>query len=164
MPEAFAVQIDDREIRAALQRTLAATGNLTPVMKAIGERLVRSTEERFDTETAPDGTPWKPLKATTLYGSYKKKKSTKAGEPTAAFSRYLSGRKILTLSGELRGSIFSKPGQDQVAVGTGKIYGATHQFGRGKIPARPFLGITDADRNEILELLREHIEHAMAEK
>jgi phage virion morphogenesis protein len=169
MAEAFAIVIDDSEVRAALQRALAATGNLSPVMKAIGERLLRSTEERFETETAPDGTAWKPLQLGSLYGGFGKKKFTKAGTLSAAFQRYLDRRQILTLSGELRGSIFSKPGRDQVAVGTGKIYGAIQQLGglagRGlktTIPARPFLGVTEADRSEILELLREHIEQAMA--
>lgn len=162
MPEAFSVQIDDSEVRAALQRTMAATGDLRPVMKAIGERLLRSTEERFETETAPDGTAWTPLKASSIAAGYKKPKRTPVkGHMTAAFTRYLANRKILTLSGQLRGSIFSRPAADHVAVGTGKVYGATQQLGRGVIPARPFLGVTTADRQEILDLLAEHLEQAM---
>lgn len=169
MAEAFAIEIDDSEVRAALQRTLAATGNLSPVMKAIGERLLRSTEERFETETAPDGTAWQPLAPGSAEAGFKNKKTPVKGLLSAAFSRYLAGRKILTLSGQLRGSIYSKPAKDQVAVGTGKIYGAIHQLGgqagRGRkvtIPARPFLGVTDSDRSEILELLGDHVAQAMA--
>lgn len=163
MPASFEVQIDDREVRAALKRALVSTGDLTPVMKAIGERLLRSTEERFDTETAPDGTPWKPLKASSLGAGYKKAKRTPVkGQLTAAYKRYLADRKILTRSGQLRSTIFSRPASDHVAIGTGKIYGATHQFGRGEIPARPFLGVTTADQQEILDLLSEHVSRAMA--
>ncbi|WP_051361141.1 phage virion morphogenesis protein [Desulfuromonas sp. TF] len=168
MAEAFSIQIDDTEVRAALQRAQAATGNLSPVMKAIGERMVRSTEERFETETAPDGTRWEPLAASSLGSGFKKKKTKQDGTLTAAFSRYLASRQILTRSGELRGSIYSRPGSDQVSIGTGKVYAAIHQLGgkagRGRkvaIPARPFLGVTDADRVEILELLREHMEMAL---
>lgn len=163
MAEPFKVEIaiDDREIQAALQRSITANSNMRPVFKAIGERLLRSTEDRFDTETDPTGKPWAPLQISTLYAGYGKKKYTQKGMLTAAFSRYLGARKILTKSGQLRGSIYSKPTETQVAVGTGKIYGATHQLGRGNIPARPFLGVTEADRVEILALIQDHIDNAM---
>ncbi len=138
MADIFSVSIDDSEVRAALQRAMTATGNLRPVMKAIGERLLRSTEDRFATETAPDGSAWKPLK-----------------------DRTQSGRKILTKSHQLRGSFYRRATATSVAVGTGKIYGATHQFGRGAIPARPFLGITADDRVEIMDLLAEHLDQAL---
>lgn len=164
MADPFKVEIavDDSEIRAALQRSMTANSNMRPVFKVIGERLLRSTEERFDTETDPTGKPWAPLQISSLYAGYGKKKYTQKGMLTAAFSRYLGARKILTKSGQLRRSIYSKPTDTQVAIGTGKIYGATHQFGRGNIPARPFLGITVADRVEILELVQEYNEQALA--
>ncbi len=54
--------------------------------------------------------------------------------------------------------------RDSLEFGTDRKYGATHQLGdqeRG-IPARPFLGIDDQDRDEILAILRRHLEEALS--
>jgi phage virion morphogenesis protein len=45
-------------VRAALRRLLEATGDLSPVMREIGEALVDTTRQRFQAGRAPDGTPW----------------------------------------------------------------------------------------------------------
>jgi phage gpG-like protein len=41
--------------------------------------------------------------------------------------------------------------------GSNRVYAATHQFGRGKIPVRPFLGLGVGDRLEVLRLIEEWI-------
>ncbi|WP_321367602.1 phage virion morphogenesis protein [uncultured Desulfuromusa sp.] len=174
MAESFSVRIEDDQVQQALNRALKATGDLTPAMKAIGEHLLRSTEENFRGEHEPDGTPWKPLKVLSYHLGYsigkKKATHTKSGSLTAAFSKYLAGRKILTDSHELRNSIHYSASRTSVAIGSGKVYAALHQFGgkagRGKkvtIPARPFLGIGPGDRQEILAELRNHLETALKE-
>ncbi|MCF6267625.1 MAG: phage virion morphogenesis protein [Desulfuromusa sp.] len=172
MTESFNVRIEDDQLQRALNRVLKATGDLTPAMKAIGEHLLRSTEDNFRHEREPDGTPWKPLKVLSYHLGYKlrKKKAThtQSGSLTAAFSRYLAGRKILTDSHELRNSIYYNAGRTSVAIGSGKVYAAIHQFGgkagRGKkvtIPARPFLGIGSGDRKEILATIADHLKIAL---
>jgi phage gpG-like protein len=45
----------------------------------------------------------------------------------------------------------------EVVIGTNVQYAATHQFGRGKIPARPFLLVHDEDRREAASILLRHI-------
>ena len=131
---------------------LAAAGrDLTPVMRDIGEYLVRSTKDRFEQERAPDGSPWQPLSETTR----RRKKRNK--------------NRILTESGLLGGQIAYQAGPAEVLVGSGRVYAGTHQFGAkrgafgrtakggpipwGDIPARPFLGLSDADANEITALV-----------
>ena len=172
MADGFNVRIVEDEITPALQRTLDATGNLKPALQAIGEHLLRSTDDNFAKQRDPQGRPWKPLKVLSYHLAYtlgqKKRTHTKTGGLTAGFQRYIGSRKILTDSGELRGSIKYNASATRLEVGSGKVYSATHQFGgkagRGRkvtIPARPYLGIGPRDRIEILATLKSRIETAI---
>jgi len=173
MSSGFDVRIEDNEITPALQAALRATGNLTPAMKAIGEHMLRSTENNFRKQAAPDGTPWKPLKVLSYHLGYKMRKKkpthTRSGGLTAGFQKYLGARTILTDSKELRGSIHYRAGRTGVQWGSGKVYAAIHQLGgkagRGKkvtIPARPYLGVGPADRVEILDIVKNHLRATIA--
>ena len=44
---------------------------------------------------------------------------------------------------------------EALLLGTPAVYGATHQFGRDNIPARPFLGVSAADADDIMSALSE---------
>jgi len=57
--------------------------------------------------------------------------------------------KILQDTGRLRMSINFRTSGNQGYLGTNMIYAATHQFGRGSIPARPFLWFTDKAKRNI---------------
>jgi phage virion morphogenesis protein len=173
MATGFKVKVEDEQVKRALQRVIKATGDLTPAMKAIGEHMLRSTGSNFAGEHEPDGTPWKPLKVLSYHLAYALRKGkathTRRGRLTAGFQKYLAGRKILTDSGELRGSIAYRAGGSKVEWGTGKVYGAIHQFGgqagRNKkvtIPARPFLGVGPDDRSEIVNILENHLRAAIS--
>lgn len=120
--------------------------DLTPLFGQIGEYLKDSTTRRFEAQESPDGTPWAPLSP--AYARRKKKNADK----------------ILVLDGVLRDYTAYNPEPRSLEFGTGlqsKDYAASHQFGRDAIPARPFLGISDEDENEILLLLREYVETAL---
>lgn len=149
------------------------------LMPRLGEYLQGSTQARFKTQTAPDGTPWAPLKQ-----RYARRK------------RY-NKDKVLTLRGYLRSYIhYQVTGGDSVEVGSNQKYAAIHQFGGEidkperqaavryrsvagrvlfagkkhkratekavtipvhfvKIPARPFLGLSAEDDREISRIIRE---------
>lgn len=124
----------------ALQALARATGDRTPYFKDVGEYLKQSVEQRFREQVDPNRNPWISLSRST-----EKKRN----------------KKILTESKRLRRSIVYRASRDQLELGTNVIYAATHQFGRGPIPARPFLGFSDADRDEILTLASEHLERAV---
>ncbi|MEX0617539.1 MAG: phage virion morphogenesis protein [Pseudohongiellaceae bacterium] len=137
-------------------------GSTRPAMLDIGEHLQGSVEERFRTETDPEGNPWEPLSEFT--------KANKRND------------KILTESGGsgLRGSLHYSASNTSLEQGTNKIYAAIHQFGgtiRAKgsgglaigsekgafaivkqveIPARPYLGLSAEDRQVIDEILIRH--------
>jgi phage virion morphogenesis protein len=135
--------------------------NFTALHKEIGEHLVSSTQERFRTSTAPDGTRW----------------------PESIRAREEGGRTLRDTS-RLRNSIDCVARPDRVVVGTNVVYARIHQFGgeirarRAKylrfrigrrwalkrtvrIPARPFLGISDEDRTAIDKIIRNHLEERL---
>ena len=59
------IKYDDREVQRALNRLIAAGGDLTPAMREIAGHLADSVADSFDLERAPDGAPWKPIKEKT---------------------------------------------------------------------------------------------------
>ncbi len=172
MPE-ITIKVDGADaVRKKLQEVAGKVANLSPIMKAIGDRVTEQTNRRFEAGgPAPDGTPWKPPK----------KPNPKR-------------RGTLRVTDQLRDSIhFQMIGNNAVAIGTNKVYGPIHQFGgtinqgarselftrnrkdgrfakgtasgRGftfkertiNIPARPFLGLNAANSNEIIGLINEYI-------
>lgn len=138
-----------------------------PLLGAIGTLLVRNTQDRFDDETAPDGSSWAPLSP--LYAPHKRG----AGILRAAAMR-----------GGLQGSITSRVDGANVIVGSNKVYAAVHQFGatitpknpggrlilrdwKGRafasaaevtIPARPYLGLSRFDEVTILEATEDYLD------
>lgn len=107
----------------------------------IGEHLLNSHKARWSSEQAPDGTPWEPLDP-----EYQARKKKNAG-------------RILLLDGRLKDLLDYQTSADELLFGTNLIYGATHQFGDPKrgIPASPFLGLSESDRQDVLEILNEYL-------
>lgn len=143
----------------ALLKRIAALRSVdtAKAMRTIAEGLRTSTVERFDKSLSPEGKKWK----------------------TSVRAQGTNG-KTLVKSAVLKNSIRSEADKTGMAVGTNTIYAATHQFGadrvikpkrkkvlrfqingkwvskskvRVKIPARPFLGISEEDDEEIRDAL-----------
>jgi len=133
------ITVDDAEIRAGLRDLEDKIGNLQPFFRDIGEALLNSTRERFNTMRAPDGTPWASLSPG--YASRKRKNADL----------------ILVLNGYLHGLLTVQTSKDTLRIGTPLPYGATHQVGDASrhIPARPFLGLSESDTQDILDALEE---------
>lgn len=163
-----------KSAQKVLGKLAKQTSNLRPALKAMGEYLTLSTENRFNSETDPDGNKWKEVKPRTR----KRKKHSK----------------ILTEDGNLRGSIHPDiEGDSTLMVGTPSKYGAIHQLGgtikqegivvhlKGKgrntrfakaadadramkvnrkitMPARPYLGVSKEDEKELVAIAEEHLE------
>lgn len=122
------------------------------ILNSIGQQIKDQIRERFTTKTAPDGSPWK---------------------------KNITGTSILVRSGNLAGVMKHVVSGDEVLVGPfGKprLYAAIHQFGgtitpksakalrfqignrlihakKVTIPARPFLGLSDQNKLDILDAL-----------
>lgn len=131
--------LDTRNLDGLHHRIEGLAGmDTSSLMPRLGEALLASTQDRFNTETAPDGTPWQVLQPRTI----KRKRHNPA--------------RILTERGFLHRSIhYQILSPSSVVVGTNLVYGATHQYGRGGIPARPFLGLSDQDRSRIQDVIRD---------
>lgn len=162
------VEVDDRSVLAALNQLQGRVQNLAPAFSEIGERIQETTQARFSTSTAPDGSRWQPNSQATILGylgiktgSYQKK----SGKISANGAGYAINKKPLVASGLLKDSIHWQLVTGGVEIGTDRFAdaweagAAVHQFGsrNGRIPARPFLGLSDEDERTILEIIAEYL-------
>ena len=116
----------------------------------IGALLESSTQERIATEkTGPDGEPW--------------------AEWSEAYAATREPRHSLLIGNGLPGLLDSVQNYTRgpvVEVGTNLVYGAIHQFGGAEVgkpglPARPYLGLSDADRQDIADLVEGDLEEML---
>lgn len=156
---------DWRELHEALRRL--RKGIPEEVKKAIAEGILTRTHRRFEESRAPDGTPWPPLSPVTLMMEVKAKERAKGRRLTPREVHRITHRKPLVRESRLKNSISWKVVGNRIYVGTNLEYARIHQFGgyagRGRkvrIPARPYLGLTEEDREEAEALLREWIRRA----
>ncbi len=138
------IKLDLKDVFELSKRLEGLEKPLRPLMVQIANSLKNSTKERFETTKAPEGKTW-----------VKGKKAT---------------GKTLTLSGLLNQSITSFADGEKAIVGTNKIYAGIHQFG-GVIkqkkrsitmPARPFLGLSEDDKDTISYLINEHLNKGLS--
>ncbi|MDO4724712.1 phage virion morphogenesis protein [Vandammella animalimorsus] len=164
----------DNQSGRALDALLDRMSDLRPALKEIGEELAHSTKQRFVTATDPDGNAWEPNADTTLlrYGMRYRGNGGRKGQKRAA-ERIASKKPLTGESRQLARTIgYQVQNATTVAIGSPMIYAATQQFGAekgaygysrrgpipwGKIPARPFLGVSAQDRQNILDILQQHL-------
>lgn len=167
------VEIDDEEVNRALTKLFRSAQKPRPVLEQIGELLVDSTKRRFGTSTGPDGQRWAPNTPTTLFrylGVYKGSFSKRDGRLTKAGAARAGGKRpLIGETGSLSSQIhYEVDGSGTLEVGSPMIYAAAQQFGAkkrsfqgkapwGDIPARPFLGISDHDRTNILDTISDYL-------
>jgi len=145
----YSVRLNDSEIQEALNQLIKRGTDLTPAMANIGEELLISHDQRFRDQKSPDGIPWAPLSEAT--------KSLKSKNVDT----------ILVLNHVLSGTLNYQASSDNLLFGSPLEYAATHQFGRTtspnsmipnkEIPARPFLGVDESDRDMILDTLSDYL-------
>jgi phage gpG-like protein len=160
------IYLDDREANQLLTSIRTRYENLHDCLNRIGDEYIKRVDNRFETETDPDGNKWLPTKVLSNYlgfvgtrKGYKRHQAyTQDGRWRAAFTRYLDNKKILYMTGALRGDIHYQADDTSLTIGTsGRIpYAGIQQFGglagRGRkvrIPARPYLARNTADGMEL---------------
>lgn len=174
----ISITVDDREVLAALGRLVARSRDLRPAFADIGAALVLSTRRRFDATTGPDGVKWAANSPVTLARfaagpdgrriTNQDGRLRKAAALRLAYKKPLHGHTLL-----LRDRIAWRADSSGVTIGTNVVYAAAQQFGMkrgyagsnrrgrpipwGDIPARPFLGLSEADRREVLDILGAHL-------
>lgn len=145
----------------ALGKAAHKLGDTQALMESVGDALVSGTLKRFDAEEDPTGKKWKP--------------SARASA---------EGGKTLTDTALLRRSIDYAATPEKVMVGSNLPYARIHQKGgtvkpkKGKylkfkgldgkdvfvkevmIPARPYLGVSSEDMEEVRETMADFLKGA----
>lgn len=145
------IRIGDTEVRARAADLAGLDLDPAPLLRDIGEGLLLSVDDRFRAQTGPDGAKWAAL-----------------SEVTLARRRGISGL-ILHDSGHMRNDTIAYEVHGRTLLhGTNAIQGAVQQFGAparslgpvspwGDIPARPFIGLSADDEQEIAETALRHL-------
>ncbi|WNY75966.1 phage virion morphogenesis protein [Pasteurella multocida] len=136
-------EFDDNEIQRALANLLAL-GQGKDLMRKVANIVRQDVEDAFDHERAPDGKPWDKLDK-----RYQER-------------RYKNGYdgKILQMHGNLLNSLDIDYGDRFALIGVSEPYGQYHQKGTDKMPARPFLGVSETGVEEIKQLLQRELKKA----
>lgn len=177
------VEFDSPEAQSALDRLQQKLGDLSPALRDIGEYLMVAHHQRFKDQVAPDGTPWAALSPS--YQRRKKKNHNRIlfldGNLANRLRYQVSDSELQFGSNERYAAIHHFGGEINIAARSQKMYFKQNKDGsvgnrftkkknsnfeqwgtRGahtiKIPARPFLGTSEADNEEILLLLSEHLQ------
>lgn len=161
------------ELTRAMERLNLSQQDLLILNERVAAILEQSTHERFEEEKSPQGKAWEPLSEQTLIARARRRTRrkggasgfmTKRGNLSKRAQRIISSANILQDTARLLRSITSKARPEGAAVGTNLVYGAIHQLGgqagRGKkvkIPARPYLGVSGDDEQDLLDMLQEFI-------
>jgi phage virion morphogenesis protein len=145
------ITISSEQVTQALARVQAAALNMRPVFKDIGEHLTNTTRRRFEEGRGPDGEKW-------------------ALNSVLSTLNYKEGdRPLIGETGLLSTEIQYEADHDGVMVGSNKVQAAMMQFGGkksdfphlwGDIPARPFIGLSIEDEQEVLALCLDHLTRA----
>jgi phage virion morphogenesis protein len=159
------INVASEPVISVLNRLTERLGDLKVPFTDVGEYLLQSTDQHFREERAPDGTPWAPNSPVTIE-RYFAKRSGRPVYHTKAGKSVPGGKKILRDSGLLQDLMRYQATPTSLTVGTDRPYAAMQQFGGtraqypwlwGDIPARPFLGMSPEDENEVLTILSGYI-------
>lgn len=155
---------------AGLQEVLRRAENLRPVLKEIGDDQTEAIKGRFVTATAPDGTPWAPNRPVTLerYAEiFGKDDREKDGSLNKRGATRLANKKPLTGESKSLGTTIDyQVGDTTVTIGSPEVYANMQHYGGkksefphlwGDIPARPFMGVSDTEREHIVDLVRTYL-------
>jgi len=148
---AITIGVDDAEVQAAIAKLAHGIGKST--WDEIGGMVETSTKQRFEEQRGPDGTPWAPLAPSTVAGMLTR-------------GRARGSAHILRQKMHLYRSITHTATDREAIIGSNRRYAALHQFGgtagmknagARAVPARPFLGLSRADLDEVVRILAAQI-------
>lgn len=195
--------VDDKDILAAVDKLAKLSGDLSPAMADIAGYGVTSTQQRFEAEAGPDGTPWTPFARSTLRSMPARRRANPkllrdrvspglyssvtgySDEASAEWGSNLAYAAIHQLSGTVNVpeqtremtfvTVKQGAGKAKNEDGTFRRVGSKLRFAKASsraktretktvtipahqvhIPARPYLGISEPDKAEILAILERH--------
>lgn len=180
------ITLSDEPVIAALNKLDAATDNRAQAEHAIGAYLVTSTQRRFERQAGPDGAPWKGLSPRTANRRIGKGRRgydnilrvTRRLEQSIVYAvddhEIAWGSNVVYAAIQHLGGEIEQPERHQTihqnydaktdtfdpkfrskrrANFSRDVTVAAHKV---TIPGRPYLGLDDADRREILAIIEDH--------
>lgn len=164
------LEFDATAALAVINEVAQAMGRPEPLLDDIGHYLREQTEDRFKRQQAPDGTPWQAL--TPRYQRRKRKNGDKIlvldGWLSSKFTHQVHGDELLVGTNRVYAAIHQFGGVIDVAARSQQAYfrqGKNGEVGNSfvskrksnfaqwvtigayqiRIPARPFLGVSESD-------------------
>jgi phage virion morphogenesis protein len=186
MSDGIRINISDEPILAGLDRLDAATANRKDANNAIGAYFVTATQRRFERETGPDGRPWarlKPRTAAARIGGHRRGYENMLRVTARLFQSivYDAGEDDITVGTNViyaalqqLGGTIEMPARQQTIYQNydekKDLFDPTFRrrarsnFARDvtvaahlvTVPGRPYLGVDDADRKEVLSIIEDH--------
>lgn len=168
MVDVIRVEIEDQGLRERLNQVLTRTRNLSPILKVIGERILRQTEERFKKEQSPDGSSW-PAAKYPEGKTHPKLLSSKRMRLRGGINYHVSGNRLEVRTTNVPyAAIHQLGGKTSAHIITARIKQALFWKGAGHpvksvrhpgsvIPARPFLGLSRDNETEICEIIDDYL-------
>lgn len=164
----FDFEIKSGMVLDVLNQVESTLDNPNPMLADMGEYLTSSTQERFRTSTAPDGSKWQANSQTTYLKILGKSHSDDESKLNAKGVNRVTSKRPNVLSSNLMNSIHYQISGVLLLVGSNMIYAATAHFGAkkgafgngapwGDIPAREYLGISLADEAELYAIAEDHL-------
>lgn len=177
------VELNSLAAQDAINQYVQVLGDPKPLFRDIGEFLIIAHNQRFRDQTSPDGTPWAPLSPG--YLKTKRKNQNKIlflDGYLATTMRYQVGENELQFGSNLPyAAIHQFGGERSKAASMRTLYfkrdkegGVGNKFVKKKksdfaqdvqvgaykirMPARPFLGTSEEDNVEILNIVINHLE------
>jgi len=160
------IEIDTAQIRSALVQAKTLLSDMTPVYAEIGEYMIGATRDRFIKGVDPTGKAWAPKSQATLE-RYKRLGYGSLTRPLIGPGRALSRQiqKIVSSDGVVIGSslAYSRVMQEGAARGAFGTDSRGRAIPWGRIPARVWLGLSDADGRAIVEIIEENLGEALGD-
>lgn len=142
----ISIKLNSTQANTALSGLLQAGQDMSPLFADLSELLLHSTQDRFETETDPDGLPWQALSE-----AYRQGKIERGEDPG-----------ILKQHGTMFDELASEFSSRKASITSNRVQSATHQEGdsRRGIPKRQFIGISSSDATEIIAAAEDYLRSA----
>jgi phage virion morphogenesis protein len=177
-------EYDNQAVLARIRQIATTLGTPEPLLRDFGEVLLESTEQRFSTQQSPDGVPWQALSP-----RYQMRKHLNAdkiltlrGYLGGGMRYQVSGDTLAVGTNSKYGAIHQFGGEIHIAARSQQVYFKQDKSGEVgrlfvkkaksnfaqwvtigaytiKIPARSFLGVSQADEAAMLAKAAERLEN-----
>ena len=180
--------INDEQVNAAINRIGEAGVATGPLMQDVANSMLFGVQRRFETESGPDGSKWQKLSPRTAKARIGKRRRgsenilrvrgrllnsivAQASNIEAATGTNIVYGKIHQLGGTIDVPERKKSIRLRKVKGRTRFAKRSHKRARDldvtvgahkiTIPARPYLGFSDADRKRIIDLADDHFAQAV---